>query len=126
MKELLLEPGHIARQYREAKNKKKQLQILAELNLCTKEEIAEIVRGYGLEVPEEYLKPPPKKETQGVKKTTSGKGKTVLLTENEAKSLVDFIESNLIRFIKNDMGEENGIEWLNGIMSAYSKCKSIL
>lgn len=49
----------IVREYREARNKKAQIKILADLNLCTKDEIIEVLRSKGVEIPEKKTKQKP-------------------------------------------------------------------
>lgn len=48
MRKLPMSAGEIAQSYREAKDQEMQVGILADLNLCTKEEMEEILRGLGL------------------------------------------------------------------------------
>ena len=43
--------AEIVRSYKKAENRQKQIKILAELNLCEKEDIREILRKHGCEVP---------------------------------------------------------------------------
>ena len=48
--------GEIVRSYQQADDKKKQLKILAELNLCKTDDIANILKGAGEEVPEKVVR----------------------------------------------------------------------
>lgn len=57
----------ICRDYRLAANKREQIKILAELNACTKQQIADILIEDGQEVPKWYQK---KEEPQKPKKVT--------------------------------------------------------
>ena len=47
----------------------------------------------------------------------------IKITESEAETLVDLIESSIFDIIRDDTGIDN-IEWLSDIMSVYSKCKA--
>ncbi|MCR4739154.1 MAG: hypothetical protein K5886_02705 [Lachnospiraceae bacterium] len=67
----------IARSYREAKDKKKQIGILAELNLCSRTEIEYILRDEGLHPGYQRKPKEPKK---------SGKKKTVI-SEDQTKDI---------------------------------------
>lgn len=51
-----MEAVEIVREYRTAKSKQKQIGILAELNLCSKAKIVEILRAAGEELPGNYGK----------------------------------------------------------------------
>ena len=44
-------PGEIVQMYKEAKEKRSQIKILAELNLCSQEEIKTILRENGIRLP---------------------------------------------------------------------------
>lgn len=61
-----MKPGEIVRNYQEAKNKADQVQILAELNACEKEEIITILKEAGIS---------PKELPRNRKKTEAGKEK---------------------------------------------------
>lgn len=78
----------IARSYREAKDKKKQIGILAELNLCSRTEIEYILRDEGLH-PGYQRKPkePKKAAKKAVKELrTPGKKKTII-SEDQTKDI---------------------------------------
>ena len=45
---MIMEPGEILREYNASKYKSKQLTILADLNLCTKEEIQQVLEQQGV------------------------------------------------------------------------------
>ena len=45
---MIMEPGEILREYNASKCKSKQLTILADLNLCTKEEIQQVLEQQGV------------------------------------------------------------------------------
>ena len=47
----------------------------------------------------------------------------IKITESEAESLADLIESSIFDIIRDDTEIDN-IEWLSDIMSAYRKCKA--
>ena len=68
--------GDIAGKYREAKNKKVVIKILAEVNQCTEDEIKKIVEKYGYKIPSG--------KTSSV---GSGKGKTQKKTEKEGNEM---------------------------------------
>lgn len=48
-------------------------------------------------------------------------GKTITITSNEAVSLVDFIELNFIRSIKDDP-DIDSLLYIKNIISVYEKC----
>ena len=62
----------ICKEYREAKNKAEQIEILAQLNCCNVEEIKAILKKHGYEVPERK-KRGPKPGTKKVKTVTAKK-----------------------------------------------------
>lgn len=62
----------ICKEYREAKNKSEQIEILAQLNCCDVEEIKEILKKHGYEVPE-CKKRGPKAGTKKAKPVTAKK-----------------------------------------------------
>ncbi len=47
----------------------------------------------------------------------------IKITESEAETLADLIESNIFDIIRDDADIDN-IEWLSDIMSVYRKCKA--
>lgn len=59
-------PNEIVKSYKEAKEKKKQIQILSELNCCSTADIKQILRDNGVEFPG----PNPKKATERTEKAT--------------------------------------------------------
>lgn len=54
-RELEMEPGQIAASYRQAVDRKNQIMILAQLNVCSVERIVEILESYGYEIPESWI-----------------------------------------------------------------------
>ena len=56
MRTLPMSAEDIAREYRQAASQTKQIGILADLNACTKKEIAEVLLEQGCEVPKWYTK----------------------------------------------------------------------
>ena len=48
----------------------------------------------------------------------------VILTQDEAVSLADFLEIHLIDDIRNDT-DIDSLEWLANMMSIYKKCKVV-
>ena len=49
--------------------------------------------------------------------------KTVTLTNDEAVSLLDYLELNLIEYIRSDP-DTDSMEWLCNMTSIYQKCKA--
>lgn len=49
----------------------------------------------------------------------------IVLSKDEAESLADFIDLNLIDVIRNDT-DIDSIEWLCNICSIYKKCEDVL
>ena len=45
----------------------------------------------------------------------------ITITESEAKSLVDFIDSSLFETIRNDIDIDSTL-WLYNILNVYKKC----
>lgn len=64
-------PAEICSEYRQAAHKQKQIQILAELNACTKKEIVKILSDAGEQLPGNYYKKP-KQDAQPTKISDSG------------------------------------------------------
>ena len=58
MKQLIMSEGDIVLEYRQAKDKKKQIGILADENGCTQKVIKAILRNHGLEYPAGPGRPP--------------------------------------------------------------------
>jgi len=58
----IMDKGEIVREYRAAKDKKKELGVLADLNECSKAEIAEILVEGGEKVDKRWFREPPKKK----------------------------------------------------------------
>lgn len=48
----------------------------------------------------------------------------ITITKQEAETLLDLFETNLLEIIREDT-EIDGLEWLSNIMSIYDKCKKI-
>lgn len=87
-------PAAIVRDYNEAKDKKVQIGILADMNLCEKEEIEKILSENGCELPPKATpkkKPPDKaKEPEAHKKAqTAGVGKEPYQVPGIVKELVN-------------------------------------
>ena len=78
--------GEIRASYRQAKDKKKQIGILADLNSCPKEEIKRILEGGTMENPKRGRKPKSLVETPGEEKkeaaVKSPKVRTVRIVRN--------------------------------------------
>lgn len=64
----------ICREYRQAKTPLKQIRILADLNGCTKREIAEILREAGEELPAQFVKGPPRPKAETERKALEDAG----------------------------------------------------
>ena len=48
----------------------------------------------------------------------------VQLSKNEALALADFLEANLIKYIRNESHIDFGFIWLQNMVSIWNKCKS--
>jgi len=64
----------ICREYRQAKTPLKQIRILADLNGCTKREIADILREGGEELPAQFVKGPPRPKAETERKVLEEAG----------------------------------------------------
>lgn len=64
----------ICREYRQAKTPLKQIRILADLNGCTKREIAEILREGGEVLPAQFVKGPPRPKAETERKALEDAG----------------------------------------------------
>ncbi len=126
---MIMTAAEIVADYRQAKDPKKQISVLAELNLCSKSEIADIIeqetgthidrRGIGKREPVETTEKEPK---AAIKPNSDHEAvhNTITLNPEEAEQLAKFLADALPAYIhrlaKTDL---LGINTLTGI---YRRC----
>lgn len=93
---MIMTPAEIAREYRSAKRPQNQIQILADENCCTRNEIKKILIEQGCELPKNMMPKP--------------KG-GVTLTHEEAVALCQHIERS------------DSLPYLVNLVHVYEKCK---
>lgn len=87
--------NEIVRNYKQAKKKQEQIKILADLNLCTKKEIRDILEKHGCEVPR-----------YGNRYTKSKPAETLIL-QNEEPIRSNETPESVIALVKNRMAAIN-------------------
>ena len=101
---LIMPEWEIAEYYRDASDKKRQIQILADLNLTTENVIREVLQGLGYEVPEQKVKKATTKSLRiGIEDDIEGDIKSQIMTsprkkkedpDAERKKMVKMIKTN--------------------------------
>lgn len=125
-----MDEGEIIREYKQAKNRMKEVGILADLNCVTKKEMAHWLRDHGQEVPKNFFIGEKKKKDL-VPEEVVTKCEVValpeigkcLLTVEEACAIAELVDMCLLDAIRND-SEWDSMRALKNIVYAYDKlCK---
>lgn len=134
-----MDDSEILISYRNAKNQSEQIGVLADLNCCSRPEMAQWLYDHGEHVDGRALRYVKKKaeeteqeqetivedwEPEELKELPEAKEgeRLPMLTDEEIKSIVDFIESNLLDVIRNNPCFDSMKELAN-IMTALKKMK---
>ena len=122
-----MDEGEIIREYKQARNRMKEVGILADLNCVTKNEMAHWLRDHGQDVPKNFFIGEKKKKDlvpeEVVTKCEVAVVDTCLLTVGEAYSIAELIDTTLLDAIRNDY-EWDSMRALKNIVYAYDKlCK---
>lgn len=108
-------PGEIVKSYREAKEKKKQIQILAELNACSTEFIKQIMRENGVQFPGPSPKKAPKEPAKKIEnkiKVPAAVRSAVLTQLQDINTAIKDMEEKIEHFRQ----QANELKtWLQGI-----------
>lgn len=128
--------NEILASYRQAKDKKKQIKILAELNLCGEKDIVRILEEQGEVIPKPERKPktakdvpdvpePPVAPVAPVEPVAPDVTVAVTLTPGEAETLADYIGMTLMLAIrKAEWGIENP-EYIGDLANIYERCRKL-
>lgn len=124
-----MDEGEIIREYKQARNRMKEVGILADLNCVTKNEMAHWLRDHGQEVPKNFFigekkanKVPEEVVTKCEVVAVPEIGKC-LLTVGEAYNIAELVDMCLLDTIRND-SEWDSMRALKNIVYAYDKlCK---
>lgn len=125
-----MDDGEIIREYKQAKNRMKEVGILADLNCVSKKEMAHWLRDHNQEVPKNFFIGEKKKE-DCVPEEVVTKCEVIavpeigkcLLTVGEAYSIAELVDMCLLDAIRND-SEWDSMRALKNIIYAYDKlCK---
>lgn len=94
---MYMKPGDICREYTQAKFKKQQIEILADQNSCTKEEIMKILVENGIELPTETKKKPSAKaKEEKAEEITQKEEKTQDEAQTKPQSMPEAVAGVLI------------------------------
>ena len=96
---MVMTPEEIAREYRLAKRPQNQIQILADENCCTRDEIKRVLLAQGCDLPKNMMP----------------KQRTITLTHDEAVALCEHIEQTAQTI--------SGLEHMIHLVHVYEKCK---
>ena len=92
---MIMTTEEIIREYRLAQDKRRQVKILADLNCVSNEEMAMLLRENGQEVDKRYFNKPPKKNPAADQEKEPEVPAVCTLTQQEAYTLVDFIDNSI-------------------------------
>lgn len=131
-----MDDGEILLSYREAKNKLKQVGILADLNCVTKKEMAQWLSDHGQEVAKTFKVEDKPTAEEIVEEETAGEFEELdeaideatekvcnpkcVLTADQAYSVAEFIDGNLFNAIRTD-DEWDSVQALKNIIYAYDE-----
>lgn len=123
--------GEIVTSYRQAKDQRSQIKVLAELNVTSQEEIIKILQEAGETVQDS--KPKPKPQTKAAQKTKVAEKKPeweewncVKLTPSEAETLADYIGLTLLPSIRTEKWGIENPEYIGDLSSVYAKCLKLV
>lgn len=102
-----MEPDLIVTDYRQAANKQKQIEILANLNLCSPREIACLLRDHGEELPSRWVKQleKPSKMSEEHRRRMSEAAKARAAKAREAKAAPPGVSVGELRRLLTDLPE---------------------
>ena len=102
-----MEPDLIVSDYRQAANKQKQIEILANLNLCSPREIAALLRDHGEELPARWVKAlaKPAKDSEENRRRMSEAAKARAAKAREAKAAPPGVSVGELRRLLTDLPE---------------------
>lgn len=103
--EMKMKPEEIRREFTEAKNKQEQIKILSELNLCSREQIIEILIGQG--IPEAEI---PKARAR--KKQPANKRADI------PQSVKDAVAARIVQLTEEAEERERQVKELNAFLKA--------
>lgn len=94
---MIMTTEEIIREYKLAKDKRRQVKILADMNCVSNEEMAMLLQENGLEVDKRFFSKPPKKNpaAEQEQEATTDLPAVCTLTQQEAYTLVDFIDNSI-------------------------------
>lgn len=118
---MIMPTEEIIREYKLAKYKRKQIEILADQNCCSKKDIALLLYGNGLEVDKRFFTKPPKKPDPAAEQeqeATTDPSAVCTLTQQEAYTLVDFIDNSIEGYAFENMPK------IIGFVRLYEKLAS--
>ena len=114
--------GEILRSYREAKNKFKQVGILAELNCVSKQEMAQWLKDHDQEVARNFWRKKVEEEEIAEEEVIEDDAECVL-SMAQAYSVAEFIDTHLFVAVREN-AEWNNLQALKNILYAYDEmCK---
>ena len=122
---MTMDKTEIVTNYRQAADKKAQLGILADLNLCSRAEIADILLEAGEAVDGRWIGRPRTKrreQAQEVEPEKETPAAVVALTVSEARSLAEFLESALFEHLRADKGVDN-LEYVHNLTGLWLRCR---
>ena len=107
MSKFEMEPDLIVSDYRQAANKLKQIDILANLNLCSPREIACLLRDHGEELPSRWVKAleKPAKDSEENRRKMSEAAKARAAKAREAKAAPPGVSVGELRRLLTDLPE---------------------
>lgn len=107
MSKFEMEPDLIVSDYRQAANKQKQIEILANLNLCSPREIAALLRDHGEELPARWVKAleKPAKDSEENRRKMSEAAKARAAKAREAKATPPGVSVGELRRLLTDLPE---------------------
>ena len=114
-----MEDGEILRSYKEAKNKFKQVGILAELNCVSKQEMAQWLKDHDQEVARNFWRKKAEEEEEVVEEEPI-EVEECTLSMAQAYSVAEFIDAHLFRAIRDNVEWDN-LQALKNILYAYDE-----
>lgn len=114
-----MEDGEILRSYKEAKNKFKQVGILAELNCVSKQEMAQWLKDHDQEVARNFWRKKAEEEVAEDEPIDTDETEC-MLSMAQAYSVAAFIDAHLFRAIRDNTDWDN-LQALKNILYAYDE-----
>ena len=120
--------GDIVTEYRQAKNKREQIKILADLNVTSQEEIIKILREAGETVGSQEQQKRVRKTKTTEKNQEPEQAKQsdgVTLTPSEAETLADFLGLTMVPAIQEKTNMIENPEYIEDLARIYRKCSEL-